>query len=212
MPSKAHDRRDPQKGKKGFSKSKGFTAIELMIGVAVVAIIASLALPSYRAIIEKRQVTSAAEQLTAFLGSMKGESVKLNEELALSYSANGQCFGFQQTLDQCDCSAGSNACTISYDYDRDGTVDETLVRSFQLSNLSFPGVVNSVQFSDGDDIMVWEPVRAMLDDDFADDLTILLVSEGDQYALNLQVDRLGRILICNPVGDFSKVPGYQACP
>ena len=73
MPSQAQTRRDPQKGKKGFSTNKGFTVIELMIGIAVVAIIASLALPSYRAIIEKRQVTSAAEQLTAFLGSMKGE-------------------------------------------------------------------------------------------------------------------------------------------
>jgi Tfp pilus assembly protein FimT len=182
-----------------------------MIGVAIVAIIASLALPSYRAIIEKRQVTSAAEQLTAFLGSMKGESVKLNEELALSYSADGQCFGFQQTPAGCDCSTGVDACTISYDYDRNGTVDETLIRSFQLSNLSYPGVVDSVQFSDGDDVMVWEPVRAMLNDDFADDLNILLVSEGDQYALNLRVDRLGRIQICNPAGDYSKVPGYPNC-
>ena len=44
MPNRAHSRRDPQKGKNGFSTSKGFTVIELMIAVGVLAIITSLAL------------------------------------------------------------------------------------------------------------------------------------------------------------------------
>ncbi|MBT8046834.1 MAG: prepilin-type N-terminal cleavage/methylation domain-containing protein, partial [Gammaproteobacteria bacterium] len=61
MTSSAQHRKDPQKGKKEFSTTKGFTLIELLIVVAVIAIITSLALPSYRTIIEKRQVTSGAE-------------------------------------------------------------------------------------------------------------------------------------------------------
>jgi prepilin-type N-terminal cleavage/methylation domain-containing protein len=40
-------RRGPQKGKNGFSIRNGFTLIELMVVVAVIAIITSLALPSY---------------------------------------------------------------------------------------------------------------------------------------------------------------------
>ena len=48
-------RRDPQKGKKEFSTHKGFTIIELMVVIAVIAIITSFALPSYRTLIEKRQ-------------------------------------------------------------------------------------------------------------------------------------------------------------
>ena len=76
MPIRAQTRRDPQKGKNGFSAVKGFTLIELMIALGIIAIITSLALPSYRTIIEKRQVTSGAEQLAAFLSSAQMESVK----------------------------------------------------------------------------------------------------------------------------------------
>ena len=83
MPTKAQTRRDPQKGKKGFSANKGFTLIELMIGLAVLAIIASLALPSYRSIIEKRQVTSGAEQFAAFFSTVKGQAVKRNSDIAM---------------------------------------------------------------------------------------------------------------------------------
>ncbi len=51
-------RRYPQNGKNGFSKYRDFTLIELMVVIAIVAIITSFALPSYRTLIEKRQVTS----------------------------------------------------------------------------------------------------------------------------------------------------------
>ena len=55
MPSRALSRRDPQNGKNGFSIARGFTVIEMMIALAVLAIITSLALPSYRALLEKRE-------------------------------------------------------------------------------------------------------------------------------------------------------------
>jgi prepilin-type N-terminal cleavage/methylation domain-containing protein len=46
--------RDPQNGKITFSKDKGFTLIELIVVIVVVAIITSFALSSYRTLIEKR--------------------------------------------------------------------------------------------------------------------------------------------------------------
>jgi prepilin-type N-terminal cleavage/methylation domain-containing protein len=218
MTNLAQNRRDPQKGKKGFS-NKGFTVIEMLITVAVLAIIASLALPSYRSIVEKRQVTSAAEQLTAFLSSMKGEAVKLNEDLALSYSTADQCLGFQQALSACDCSADSNSCKVSYDYDRDGTADATVDRAIRYSDFSYPGVVSSIALTNesGADassgtLMVWDSVRGMLDDGYTEKLSIGLVSASGLYALNVEVDRLGRISICNPAtGGEYQVPGYDQC-
>ena len=85
MPSRAHSRKDPLKGKKEFSTNKGFTLIEVMIVIGVVAILASLALPSYRTILEKRQVTSGAEQISAFISAVQFEAVKRGEPLAVNY-------------------------------------------------------------------------------------------------------------------------------
>ncbi len=106
MPIQAHTRRDPQKGKKEFSTNKGFTLIELMIGVGVLAIIMSLALPSYRTIIEKRQVTRGAEQLGAFLSAVQMEAVKRSENIAVSYSRTDSdtwCIGIVSGTAPCDC-------------------------------------------------------------------------------------------------------------
>ena len=47
--------------------SRGFTLIELVIVVGIVAIGVTLALPSWRSVVEKRQLTSAIEQVASFL-------------------------------------------------------------------------------------------------------------------------------------------------
>ncbi len=50
-------------------KSKGFTLIELMITIAVLAILAAIALPSFQGTLERRQLVGAAENLYADLQS-----------------------------------------------------------------------------------------------------------------------------------------------
>ena len=122
MPNPALNRRDPLQGKKGFSTHKGFTVIELMIALAVLAIITSLALPSYRMIIEKRQVTSGAEQFKAFMSSAQLESVRRNQFVAVNYEWNGGdwCLGMRAGDDNtvsCDCTdttsvSAGDACAV----------------------------------------------------------------------------------------------------
>jgi prepilin-type N-terminal cleavage/methylation domain-containing protein len=108
-------RRDPPKGKKEFSAHKGFTVIELMVVIAVIAIITSYALPSYRTLIEKRQVTSGAEQLGGFLSAVQIEAVKRSENITVSYDADEWCVGIAVGTDACDCTDTDPAtadCTI----------------------------------------------------------------------------------------------------
>ena len=47
-------------------RNGGFTLIELMIAIAIVAILASIALPSYRSYVMRGQTAQAFSQLTAF--------------------------------------------------------------------------------------------------------------------------------------------------
>jgi Tfp pilus assembly protein FimT len=89
--------------------------MELMVVIAVVAIITSFALPSYQTLIEKRRVTSGAEQLGTFLSAVQLKSVNRSENIGVKYtridSANW-CVGRVVVIDPtsnnpCDCTAGT---------------------------------------------------------------------------------------------------------
>jgi len=196
-------RRDPQKGKKEFSTRNGFTVIELMVVLAVVAIITSFALPSYRTIIEKRQLSSGAEQVTAFFSSAQMEAVKRNQFVAVNYQWTdelnwclGMTAGDEDTVD-CDCTDGS--CLM------DGEL-----RVFQSSRLTKPNILSSATLG-GDDTIVFDPVRGLIVD--AETAELELISpDQSSYALNLEVVPTGRMNICSDTvrADFS-VPGYEDC-
>lgn len=211
MPNRAHSRRDPQKGKNGFSKSKGFTLIELLIGVAVLAIVMSLALPSYRSIIEKRQVTRGAEQLGAFLSAVQIEAVKRSENITVSYSrtdAETWCIGIVSGTAACDCTdtdVDTADCKISGD-------DQ--VRVINGDSLSYPGIMNDMSDLSDDGYFVFDPARGLVYADSSlsdyDSAELKLLSDNDTYALNVQVSQTGRISLCSD-SSAKHVPGYDVC-
>ena len=63
----------------GFPRSsaqRGFTAIELMVVVAIVAILAALAAPSFTPLIERWRVRSATEELQSTIYLARSEAIK----------------------------------------------------------------------------------------------------------------------------------------
>src|SRR5262245_13757884 len=52
-------------------RMRGFTLIEIMITVAILAIVASVALPSYRAYIERSRLPAALDALNAIAAKME---------------------------------------------------------------------------------------------------------------------------------------------
>ncbi len=210
MPSRALTGRDPLEGKNGFSATRGLTLIELLVVVAVVAIITTLALPSYRAIIEKRQVTSGAQQLAAFVSSAQLEAVKRNQRVAVRYDfteVGDWCLGIVN--EESDGWDDANGCTCSADPDVNECTLDDADRVFVPANLSHGEVFQAIDGAD-DGFYVIDPVRGMMDD-FTDVVSFQFVSKPEQtYALNVEVTPTGRVRICSDAGD-QKVPGFEEC-
>ena len=64
-------------------RQHGFTAIELMVVVAIVAVLAALAAPSSTPLIERWRVRQAAENLTSSLYFARSEAIKRGGGIAL---------------------------------------------------------------------------------------------------------------------------------
>ncbi len=192
-------------GENGFSKNEGFTLIELMVVIAVVAIITSFALPSYRMLIEKRQVTSGAEQLAAFISSAQIEAVKRSNNVSVSYTTSDSdtwCVGMVVGLTACDCqetdptSTSPLACAI-----------DTQLRVYTDAMVTYSDILQSMT---GDGSFVYDPARGMMVT-VPDPVELKLQSEEGTYALNVQVNVTGRVKICNDVSANTQVPGFKQC-
>jgi prepilin-type N-terminal cleavage/methylation domain-containing protein len=88
--------------------SNGFTLIELMIVLVIVAIGVALALPTWGTIVEKRRLTFAMEEVASLLNFAQTEAIKRNEEVTVSWNSQGGhnrnwCIGITLNDDPCVC-------------------------------------------------------------------------------------------------------------
>jgi type IV fimbrial biogenesis protein FimT len=96
-------------------KQTGFTLMELMITVVILAILAAIALPSFQSIIEKRRIVGAADNLFADLQYARSEAIKQNKTITFQFSSGANwCYGIDDNAAGCDCTAGAGAsnCTV----------------------------------------------------------------------------------------------------
>ena len=76
------------------SKVAGFSMIELMVTVAVLAILVAIATPSFTAIINNNRLTSSANELVASLQLARSDAVTRNTSVRLCRSADSvSCVG-----------------------------------------------------------------------------------------------------------------------
>jgi len=201
-----------------YSRHRGFSLVEVLMSLVLISIGIALALPSYRDMVEKRQVTNGAEQLASFINTAQGVAQKNNSRVTISYTRTGDdewCLGMAEDDTICNCKVAPEACQIgsqSFVIDNSYAGDKAMMHS-----LSSEGTAYYI-----------DPVRGLFlpcdvqggkceEIDFADlsgkddPLDIEIRSQNGDFRLNLMVNNTGRVILCS--GDSShSVPGYEPCP
>ena len=114
------------------SAQRGFTLIEMMIGLAILAITIMLGVPSYTAWIMNTQIRNAAESVLNGMQLARNEAVRRNASVQLALDTQSSwTISVPSTAEQIQSrtyGAGSNQC------DRDGGA-----RQRDQDYLQFPG-------------------------------------------------------------------------
>lgn len=66
-----------------MQKNKGFTLIELMVTIAVLAIVASIAAPSFGDLIAKRKLDTTARDFALVFGEARGQAISLRKNITI---------------------------------------------------------------------------------------------------------------------------------
>jgi len=115
----------------------GFTLIELMITLAVLAILVAIALPSFQATLENRRLSAAADNIYAFISYAKSEAIKKNQSIRFQATVDGTswCIGVDDDAAAvCDCTA--NACEV------DGVTKNLTSASFTNIRMTATGSID----------------------------------------------------------------------
>jgi type IV fimbrial biogenesis protein FimT len=75
------------------AKNSGFTLIELMITVAIVSILLSVGLPSFKSIIDDTRLTSTANAMLSAYQLAKSEALKTHKIVTVSSDDNWKTWG-----------------------------------------------------------------------------------------------------------------------
>ncbi len=160
----------------------GFSLTELLVVIALIGIIASIAIPSFQGMIEKNRLKAAIESLAADLMFARTEAIKRSTNLDVSISIDGAswCYGIDNDNTHCDCS----------------TADDCAIKTVKGS--LFSGTI-----LDADDNTTFDFRRGSAK-------AIGSTLSTRNYSARVRVSSIGRVRICIPAGSTA-IRGYDGC-
>lgn len=131
-------------------RDAGFTIIELLVTLAVAAIILTIAVPSFQGLIERSRLTTEANTLGSALQLARSEAVKRGEDVSLAAGGTTFSDGFCVHSD-----SSGTSCT-------DSATNSTLIREFEsLESVATSGVTE-ITFTNMGELNSGAPVSVVI--------------------------------------------------
>jgi prepilin-type N-terminal cleavage/methylation domain-containing protein len=181
-------------------QAAGFTIIELMVVVAIAALLAVAAAPSFSEFLSKRRVDGVMSELVTDMHFARSESVSRNENVSITFGTD--CYVIHRTL------VPSNSATVAICTRTTRTVTPAVaeIKTVQLDvgwPLTIdPGALTFVEF---------EPVRGTAINSSGSSTAVVNVrsTTGIAWLLRAVLTTMGRVETCSPSG-AGQMPGYSA--
>lgn len=176
-----------------YRNQSGVTLVELMVTIAVLAILVTLAAPSFVDFAERSALRGAADNVVGVIAAAKEDAIKRDRWVRVDVKPVGSAFCIGAAVVAtgtatagCDCSAASCPVASYPENERD---------------------LHRVTMTAGDAGFVIDPKTGTLAD-FGDGGEIVLGTTRG-YAATIRVNAMGRASICTP-GEKG-LPGVKAC-
>jgi Tfp pilus assembly protein FimT len=183
--------------------------VELMIVVAVAAILLGMALPSFADMIDRARLKTAAGDALSLIADARGGSVQRNRDVAVSFGATtpAWCLGANGAAEPgtvgnaipaaaaCDCTA-SGVCVVGSN------------TNLRMVSSSYSGVTvntNSASLTFNGQLGTVSGLTSTLTTSGA-----TFTSPSGKYQLKMIVAPLGQASLCVPTGKPT-IPGYVSC-
>jgi prepilin-type N-terminal cleavage/methylation domain-containing protein len=180
------------------AQMRGFTLIELMVVVAVLAIGLMVAIPSFNETRQRSALRGAADQVVSFWANARFEALKRNQPIKVGLVKSGDSFCMGAAIaddvgdnEACDCFT-ANACDVA----------TYPASQSEWRRVRAPEVGNN----DGDAIVI-NPKRGAVDDDGL--WALRAPSGGPDYQLDVHISVFGRAVTCEPSSAGSKIPQFS---
>jgi type IV fimbrial biogenesis protein FimT len=173
---------------------RGITLTELLIGIAVLAVLLTLAVPSFSGLLERRQLVNAAEEVYGQFQYARSEALQRSAIVRTVWrqGADGWCIGVT-TKDACDCEEATpgheDACTL------------TVANSPVLKRVRSDGFRNIAAGAGASFTIAFDSIRGGA----SSAGTVVLATASDE--VRIFVTETGHVRSCSP----SRIGGYPQC-